>query len=88
MSIGKEKSTTVVINFLDNSGKKKLRFSTLISIVGKNVVNVEMIGGDAYYLACQLKWAQVFAGFMRSLEFLAENKVRFKRNLKSIVPER
>ena len=44
-----------------------------------------MIGADAYYLAWQLKGAQIFASSIRVLEFQAEKEVKPETNLKIIV---
>ncbi len=50
-------------------------------------VDVIMIGVDAYYAACRLKRAQVFAISMRDLEYQAKKEARPKTDSKSIVPE-
>ena len=68
-NIEKQNSKTVVINTLSNSDKEELPTSILAPIFGKNVENVAIIGADAYCLACQLKGAQVFAIFIKNLEF-------------------
>ena len=59
--------------------------SILAPTFRKDVKDVAMIDANAYYLACQLKWAQIFAIFIRDLEFQAEKKARPEINPKTVV---
>ena len=87
LNMEKQNSKTVVINTFGNSDKEKLLTSTLAPTFEKNVEEVAMIGADAYRLTCQLKGAQVFAIFIRDLEFGAEKEARPRTNLKTVVPK-
>ena len=86
-NIEKQYLKTVVINTFGNSGKKELHTSTLAPTFEKNVEEVAIIGADAYRLACQLTRAQVFAIFIRGLEFQAQKKARLETNSKTVVLE-
>ena len=68
-------------------GKEKLLISTLVSIFGKDVKDVAIIGTNTYCLACQLKRAQVFTISIKNLEFQAEKKARPETNPKTFLPE-
>ena len=58
---------------------------TLAATFEKDIKDIVMIYADAYYLAYQLKKAQVFAISIRDLEFQAENEFRPKTNPKTVV---
>ncbi len=81
----KQKPETVVISLLDNSVKKNMPIPPQTSTLGTKVVNIAMIGVDAYRAACRLKGAQVFAVFIRDLEYQAEKKAKPETNLRIIV---
>ena len=48
-------------------------------------VEVVMIGADAYYVACRLKEAQVFAVSMTDLEYQVEKEAKPKTNPRTII---
>ncbi len=54
--------------------------------LGTKKVDVAMIGADVYRAACSLKGAQVFAVFMRDLEYQAEKEAKLETNPRTIVP--
>ena len=87
MNISKQNSKTVVINTLNNSGKKEWPTLILVQVFGKDVEDVAIMGADAYHLACQLKGAQVFAISIKDLEFQAKKKARSEINPKTVVLE-
>ena len=69
-------------------GKEDFKpISTLAPTFGTDVVDVVMIGADAYRLAYNLKRVQVFAVSMRDLEFQAEKEARPETDPKSVVPK-
>ena len=85
--MGKENFKTIVINTIGNLGKEELSISILAPTFEKNVENIPMIDADAYRLAYQLKKAQVFAIFIRDLEFQVEKEVKPETNSKIVIPE-
>ena len=82
-----QKPKIVAISSMDNLGKKDLPISIPIPVLDKSVVDVAMIGADAYCTTCKLKEAQVFALSLRDLEFQVAKEVRSKTDLKSIISE-
>ncbi len=86
MSIDKQKSKTIVISSFDNLDKKDLLILIFISTLDKSVINIVIIGADAYcHIAYKLKKGQIFAVFIRDLEFQAAKKARPQTDLKSVV---
>ena len=47
-----------------------------------------MIGVDAYYVACRLKEAQVFAISMKDIPYQAEKEARAETDLTSVVSQK
>ena len=47
-----------------------------------------MIGANAYHATCKLKKTQVFAVFMKNLDYQVEKEARLETDLRSIVPEK
>ena len=84
----KQNSKTVVINTFSNLGKEKLPTSTLAPTFRKNVEDIAMIDANAYFLAYQLKKAQVFAISIRDLEFHTEKEARPEKNPKTDIPKK
>lgn len=69
-----------MINFLEILVEKELTISTLAVSFRKDVIDIAIIGSDAYCLACQLKKAQVFAVSMKNLELQANKNAKAKTN--------
>ena len=69
LSIGKQKSKTVIISSLNNLNKKNFLISTYRLIYDIDVVNITIIDVNTYYSACKLKNSQVFTISMKNLEF-------------------
>lgn len=68
--MNKQKSKTIVISSFDNLDKKNLLILIFISTLDKSVINIVIIGADAYcYIAYKLKKDQIFAIFIKNLEF-------------------
>ena len=86
LALQKQKLKTVVISLLDNSVKKDLPIPSQTSTLGTKKIDVAMIDVDAYYAACRLKEAQVFAVSMRNLEYQAEKEAKSETELRTVVP--
>ena len=69
LSIGKQKSKTVIINSVNNLSKKNFLISTYRLTCDIHVVNITIIDVDTYYSTCKLKIPQVFTISMKNLEF-------------------
>ncbi len=76
LSMNKPKAKVVVISSLDKSAKEDTPISILGLTLGTDVVDVAIIGADAYRLACMLKGAQIFAISMRDPEYQAEKEAK------------
>ncbi len=87
IAMQKQKSETVVVSLLDNSGKKDIPIPPRTPPLSTKKVDVAMIGADAYCTACRLKGVQVFAISMRDLEYQAEKEARPETDPRSVVPE-
>ncbi len=83
----KSRSGIVIISSLSNSSDKPLLTSTLTWLPNTDIVNVAIIGADAYCATCKLKGAYVFAVSMRDLEFQVAKEARPETDLKSVVLE-
>lgn len=68
--------------------EKNLPILRLISSLDNSVVEVTIIGSDAYYITCKLKKVKVFAIFIKDLEFQAAREAKLETNLKSIIPDK
>ena len=82
-----QKPKTVAINFIDNLGKKDLSISTLTPTLDKSIVDIAIIGGNAYCVVCKLKEAQIFIILIKNLEFQVTKETRPEINSKSIILE-
>lgn len=72
LSMNKLKYKIVVINILNNSKKEKLLIlvlKTKIFIFITKKVDVIIINADIYYITCKLKNTQIFAIFIKNLEY-------------------
>ena len=69
--MGKQKPKTIIISFFDNS----------------DIVNIIMIGTNAYCLAYKLEKAHVFAISIKNLKFQVAKETRLETDLKNILPE-
>lgn len=74
------------INSVFNLSKKVLLISILTLKLDKNIINVAIIGKNAYCAANKLKKAHVFVFFMRVSEFQLAKEVKSKTSPKNIVP--
>ncbi len=87
LAMQKQKSETVVVSLLDNSGKKDMPIPPQTPPLSTKKVDVAMIDADAYRTACRLKKAQIFAVSMKDLEYQAEKEARPETDPRSVVPE-
>lgn len=85
--MNKLKPKIVVISFFNKFAKKFLPISIFVLTPGKNIMNIPIIGINAYCTTCKLKKAQVFTLFIRDLKFQIGKKVKSETNLKNIIPE-
>ena len=89
-SIGKTSSIKATISSLDSSHKKELPvpISATKELDPKaKDIHIAMIGADAYYVACRLKRAQVFAVSMKDIQYQAEKKARAETDPTSVIPQ-
>ena len=82
-----QKPKTIIINSIDNLGKKDLPISTLTPTLDKSIVDIAIIGTNTYCMACKLKSAQIFIVLIKNLEFQATKETRPETNPKSIILE-
>lgn len=78
------------INSEDSFDKKELRvFIPAIKKLKSRIKNIDiaMIDANTYCAACYLKKTQVFAKFIRDIQYQVKKKVKFETNLKSIVSQ-
>ena len=62
-----------------------MQTSTLALVFRKDVEYIAIIDANAYYLACYLKKAQIFAISIRDLEFQSKKETRPETNPKTII---
>ncbi len=90
-SIEEISSRKATINSLDSSNKKELLVPLVAIKTSKpkaKDIDIAMIDVDAYRTACRLKRAQVFAVFMRYIQYQAEKEARAETDLKSVVTQK
>ena len=89
-SLGETSSRKAIISSLDSLEKKELPVPILATVKSNRKAkdtDKAMIGANAYRAACRLKGAQVFAVFMRDIQYQAEKEARVETNLKNVVPQ-
>ena len=89
-SIGETSSKKATISSLDSSDKKELPVPILATKESDSKakdIDIAMIDADAYYAACRLKGAQVFAVSMRDIQYQAEKEAKAETNPTSVVPQ-
>ena len=85
LSADNHKPKMIAIRSLNNLDKIDLLISILTLTLDISVVNVAMIGANAYYATCKLKQAQVFAASMRDLEFQIAKEAKLEIDPKSVI---
>lgn len=74
----------------NSPNKRKLLVLILTTILSKfkaQDIYIAMIAVDSYCVACYFKGAQVFAVFMRDIEYQAEKKSRARSDPKTVVSQ-
>ena len=84
-SLEKTSLKKAIISSLDSFDKKKspasIPATIRLKLKAKNI-DIAIIGANTYCIACCLKRAQVFAVFIRDIQYQAEKKARAETNLK------
>ena len=91
ISIRETSSRTATISNLESADKKKLQIPILAikkSDPKAKDINIAMIDADAYYAACCLKRAQMFAVSVKDIQYQAEEEAEAETDSKSIVPQK
>lgn len=78
LSMDTQNSKMIGINFVFNLEKKVLLILIFISKFNKSFIDIAIIGANPYYTASKLTRPQVFATFIRKLEFKAAKRLSQK----------
>ncbi len=87
-SIGKTSARKATISSLNSSNEKQLPVPLATIKTSEPTakdIDIAMIGANAYYAACCLKKAQVFAISMRDIQYQAKKEARAETNPKSVI---
>lgn len=87
----KLKYKIIIISILDNFEKESLSIliqKTKVLILDIKKIDIAIIGANAYRTNYKLKRAQIFAIFIKNLEYQAKKKARPKTNLKIVIPKK
>lgn len=74
-----------IINFHNNLSIENLPILKSIPIFSKSIIDIVIIGADVYRINYILTKAQVFAIFMKDLEFPIEKDVRLETDPKNAI---
>lgn len=81
----------VIISNLSSSNKEQLPIpipALKKSSLKTQIIDIAMIGTDAYHTTCHLKKAQVFAILIKDLQYQAKKEARVETNPKIIIPKK
>lgn len=87
-SLKETNSRKAIISNLNSLNKKELPVSIPTTIKSKpkaGNIDIAIINTNVYYVACCLKRTQVFAKYIRNINYQFEKEARAKTNLRNVV---